>query len=345
MVSGAVQIIGGRIAAVRSSAPRGGETLDLRGAYVAPGFIDLHVWGDPSVVARDAARHGTTAFLATLGPAPPAQLSAALGDRTRKNRAGLWAECLGVHLEGPFVNRARGGALPTRWMRAPTIAELAKLAAAARGRLKLITVAPELPGALEAIRWCVKRRIAVSLGHSDAGTAVAIRAVEAGASAVTHVFNGMRPFHHRAPSLVDVALGEPRLTTMAILDGVHMVPQAFRLLYRMKGASGIALVTDSIQRQGWKVIARRGAYYTRTGVLAGSRLTMLRAVHNAVQMGAVPLVDAVRMASETPARLLGLERGRGQLVPGGRADLVAFDRRFKTLLAVVGGRIVYQKGR
>ena len=337
IVDGAVKISRGRLAAIQPRAPRGATTFSARGGYVAPGFIDLHVWGDPAVVAHEAVRHGTTSFLTSLGPGAPRALLKAVRARAAQGR------CLGIHLEGPFLNPARGGALPKRWMRRPTVAELSRLAQAAGGFLKLITIAPELRGATEVIRWCARHRVVVSLGHSQATAADALHAIDAGASAVTHVFNGLAPFHHREPGLLDVALTDPRLTAMVILDGVHVSAYAFRLLVRSKGPSGVALVTDSIRHEGWTVTRRRGAYYTAAGVLAGSGLTMMRAVRNAVIAGGVALADAVRMASETPARVLGL-RDRGILAPGRRADLVVFDRRFHVLMTMVGGRVVYERG-
>ena len=337
-----MRIRGGRIAAIRGSAPRGARAIRLHGSYLAPGFIDLHLWGDPWVVSRESATHGATAFLTTVGPDAPQRLAAQVAVRAAARHL-PGAECLGIHAEGPFLNPVRGGALPRRGMRRPSVAELGRLARRAGHRLKLITLAPELPGALQAIRWCRRRGIVASLGHSNADAKAARRAVDAGAVAVTHVFNGMRAYHHRAPGLLDVALTDPRLTTMVIADGVHVSPDAFRLLVRAKGARRVALVTDSIRHQGWDVTARGGAYYTRNGVLAGSRLTMIEAVRNAVDFGGVSLGDAVCMASEVPARLLGL-RSRGTLAAGKRADLVAFDRRFRVLLTIVGGRVVYQRG-
>ena len=342
VVDGAVQIAHGRIAAMRSTPPRGARRIDLRGAYLAPGFIDLHVWGDPRIVARQCVKSGTTAFLTTLGPQPPERLAKEVAARA-KTPGILGAQCLGLHLEGPFLNSKRAGALPQRWMRPPTIRELEQLEAIAEERLRLITLAPELPRALEAIRWCRHQRVIAALGHSDADAPRALEAVDAGASAVTHVFNGMRPFHHRQPVLLDIALTESRLTTMVILDGVHVSPHAFRLLVREKGSERIALVTDSIRHQGWNVIERRGAYYTRGGILAGSDLTMIEAVRNAVLVGGVSLAEAVRMATEVPARLLGLGRSRGTLAVGRRADLVAFDRNFRVLLTIVGGQVGYQR--
>jgi N-acetylglucosamine-6-phosphate deacetylase len=250
-------------------------------------------------------------------------------------------------------------------MRDPTVEELARLAQAAAGRLRAITMAPERRGAEAVTRWCARRGIVVSLGHSEATAADALQAIDAGARAVTHVFNGMTPFHHRDPRLLDVALTDPRLTAMVILDGVHVSAYAFRLLVRAKGPDAVVLATDSIRHEGWSVMRRRarppgptraeagaggthggragGAYYTASGTLAGSSLTMMRAVRNAVMSGGASLVEAIRMASATPAALLGL-RDRGSLAVGRRADLVVFDRRFRVRLTLVGGRVVYGRG-
>ena len=351
VIHGAVGISGQRITALRTRAPKGVKTIDVRGCYVAPGFIDLHVWGEPDVLSRELPQQGTTAFLTTLGPEPPGRLAREIKRRASllptgpSTGAGLCgAACLGFHLEGPFLNPARGGALPKRWMRAPSTRECARLWHAAAGRIKMMmTLAPELRGAEAAIRWCRRHRVTVSLGHSDADERAAHRGVQAGATAVTHVFNGMPPLHHRRPSLIDVALNDSRLTTMAILDGVHLSPSAFRLLVKAKGVDRIALVTDSIRRAGWEVVRRGRAFYRRGGTLAGSALSMTRAVRNAVELGGVSLPEAVRMATEVPARLIG-DRARGTLKIGAPADLVVFDRNFGVRMTLVGGRVVYQRG-
>jgi N-acetylglucosamine-6-phosphate deacetylase len=352
VVDGAVGMARGRILAIRARAPRGARAISARGAFVAAGFIDLHVWGEPQALSVELIKHGTTAFLAAAGPEPPGRLAERMSWLCAP-QAFPGAECLGVHLEGPFLNPSRAGALPRRWMRAPSVRELERLARAASRRIKLITLAPELPAARAAIRWCRQHGLAVSLGHSDADAVAARRAIEAGASAVTHVFNAMRPFHHRRPSLVEVALTDPRLTTMVIADGIHVSPAALRLVIRAKGADGVALVTDAVRglpradRRAWGLAwrggRRNGAYYTREGILAGSGLTMMDAVRNAVELGGATLEQAVGMASATPARLLGGERDRGRLAVGRRADLTVFDRRFRVRLTVIGGRVVYER--
>ena len=345
---GAVAVRDGRIAEIRA-APRGGERVDVRGHYLAPGFIDVHVWGDPVRVAHAAVSGGTTAFLTAVGPTPPEELVNQLArlratlDRARREETR--ARCLGAHLEGPFLNPQRAGALPPKWMRPLLAAELAQLHSHA-DCIKLITLAPELPGASEAIPWFRRRRIAVSLGHTNADAHVALRAGRAGASAVTHLFNGMPPFHHRDPGIAGLVLTEPRLLAMVILDGVHIHPRAFEIMWRCKGRDGLVLVTDSIAQQRLSHAALKGgAYYTRGGILAGSRLTMIEAVRNAVNFGKIALPDAVRLATWNPARLIGQDRQRGSLDVGKRADLVVFDRRFLVQMTLVDGRVVYQRAR
>jgi N-acetylglucosamine-6-phosphate deacetylase len=209
--------------------------------------------------------------------------------------------------------------------------------------LKLVTIAPEIPHGLETVRWFARRKVVVSIGHSDADAQVTQRAIKAGARAVTHVYNGMRPLHHRDPGLLGEVLTDDRLTAMVILDGVHVDPVAFQLLLRCKGAHGIALVTDSVRHQATRPKATRGAFYAKPGVLAGSRLTMIRAVRNAVEFGKTSVVEAVRMASSNPARLLGLDRELGSLEVGKRADLVVFDQKFQVVMTLVGGTVVYQQ--
>lgn len=213
--------------------------------------------------------------------------------------------------------------------------------------MKLITIAPELSGAMDAIRWWTTHGAAVSLGHSAADLATAERAIRAGARVATHIFNAMPPWHHRHGSLLDAALTDPRLTAMVIADGRHVSPSALRLLVRAKGAAGVALVTDSVRHQhrAWKLHARGGAYYTRRGTLAGSALTMIGAVRNAVALGGASLSEAVQMASGTPARVLGVHRTRGRLSVGARADLVGFDRNFFVRWTMVDGAIVYRGAR
>ena len=343
MARGAVGIRGGRLAHVGAAPSRGHERVNVRGRYIAPGFIDLHIWGDPARVAAQEAQTGTTSFLTAIGPESPEHLINRIAqlDLTPDVHG---ARCLGVHLEGPFLNPLRAGALASRWLRPPTSRELRQLAHEAGANLRLITIAPEIPRGIETIRWCARHRIAVSLGHSDADAALTQRAITAGARAVTHVFNGMRPLHHRDPGLLGEVLTDDRLMAMIILDGIHVDPRAFQFLARCKGPDGVVLATDSVRHRPFRQSAyARGAYRLKGGMLAGSALTMIQAVRNAVVVGKVPLHQAVQMASLNPARLIRESPRLGSLEAGKRADLVVFDERFRVTMTLVGGDIVYQR--
>lgn len=347
VMRGSVGVRDGRIVEVRrGSSARSGSRIDVKGRYAAPGLIDLHIWGEPQQVAREEARAGTTAFLHAIGPASPEHLVNHLVQFHGGPMAG-GARCLGIHLEGPFLNPLRAGALASRWLRPPTSRELRQLRAFSFERLKLMTLAPEIPRGLQAIRWCARHGIVVALGHSDADGEMAQRAVAAGARLVTHVFNGMRPLHHRDPGLLGEVLTDDRLTATIILDGVHVDPVAFRMLLRCKGPQGIVLVTDSIRHyhRVWGAKLAGGAYRLKGGTIAGSRLTLLGAVRNAMAFGKLSLVEAIRMASLNPARVIGEDRRLGSLEVGKLADLVVFDEHFRVSMTLVNGHFVYRRTR
>lgn len=344
-VRGSIGFHDGRIVEVRRSASvRGGKRLDAKGQYVAPGLIDLHIWGEPQRVAREEVRVGTTAFLHAVGPESPERLVNRL---TQLDAAPVinGARCLGVHLEGPFLNPLRAGALASRWLRPPTSRELRQLHLYGQRHLKLMTLAPEIPRGLQAIRWCERHGIVVALGHSDANGSTAQRAVAAGARLVTHVFNGMRPLHHRDPGLLGEVLTDDRLTATVILDGIHVDPVAFQMLLRCKGPQGIVLVTDSIRyhHRAWGARLAGGAYRLASGTIAGSRLTLIGAVRNAMAFGKLSLVDAIRMASLNPARAIGEDTRLGSIEVGKHADLVVFDDHFRVSMTLINGRPVYSR--
>lgn len=332
-VRGEVWIARGRIVA-RASQPR---ELVVRGWYVAPGFIDLHLWGKPAARSRAIIRHGTTGFLSTVGPDAHRRWLRQIGRDAQAPTDG--AQLLGLHLEGPYLNRALAGALPHRWMRAARLEELRRALRAARGRVRLVTVAPETRGALDAVRELREHRVVASLGHTAATLAEANDAFRAGATTVTHLFNRMRPASPRDPGAIGAALFDERVLVQLICDGVHVAPGVVRRLVEVVGTERIALVTDAVP----SATRTRRAAYTRHGRLAGSTLTMMQAVRNMVRWGAATLGEAVRMASHNPARLLGLTR-KGSLEVGQDADLVVFDRAYRVRLTAVGGRILYRSG-
>jgi N-acetylglucosamine-6-phosphate deacetylase len=346
-----VAITGGRIEAVGDGDPPAAtETQDLAGHLVVPGFVDLHVHGgdgaqfmsgDPEDCRRAArfhTRHGTTALLATTLTAPPETLLAAV----QGIAAGADPAIVGVHLEGPWLSEVRRGAQDARALRDPDPAELDALVAA--GPVRLVSLAPELPGALELIERITGAGAVAALAHTDATYDQASAAIAAGARHAVHVFNGMRPLHHREPGVIGAVLDEADVTCEVIADGHHIHPAVVRLLVRAKGPERTVLVTDAIEAAGLPdgdyrlgsepVQVRDGRAVTATGHLAGSTLTLDAAVRNVCAWG-IPLPDALRMAATTPAARLGL--GKGRIAPGYDADLAVLDPDLRPVAAYIGG--------
>ncbi len=356
---GYVAVEGGLIAAVGEGIPAGTEWVFPQGTLV-PGFIDLQVNGGFGIdlltadelqvekLSLHLAATGTTGFLATLITAPPDRVRSALEVLRRARPRG--AALLGVHLEGPVLNPDRCGAHDPRHLRAADDPEVWQLVSYALPDLQVFTVAPELPGAEALIQRLERERVIVAIGHTEATYEQALRAL-LHARMVTHLFNAMRGLHHREPGVVGAALEDPRCVLGLIPDGVHVHPAVVRLVYRLVGPDRIVLTTDACAAAGMPpgtytlggrevTVGPDGVPRLPDGTLAGSTLRMDRAVANLVRWG-IPLVDAVRSASTTPARLLGLS-DRGALVPGMRADLCVLDEAFCPVLTLVAGEVVYE---
>jgi N-acetylglucosamine-6-phosphate deacetylase len=344
LLPGDVDIADGRVAAVGLASANG------RG-IAAPGLVDLQVNGFAGVDFLDADTEayaragdalletGVTAFLPTFITSPEAVLAGAL-DRLPTGAAG--PRVLGAHLEGPFVSPHRLGTHPAASRRDPDPVLLARLLAT--GRVRMVTIAPELDGALELVDQLVRHGVAVSCGHSDATAAEAKAAFERGATTVTHLFNAMRPFSHRDPGIAGAALTSPAVILQLIVDGVHLAPEAVLLAW--SAAPGrVALVTDATAGAGAgdgtytlggvSVQVRDGVVRREDGVLAGSSLTMIDAVRNLHALG-VPLADALRAASEVPARVLR-DPALGRLAVGRPADIVVLGDDLEIGRVLVGG--------
>ncbi|MGZ4294947.1 MAG: N-acetylglucosamine-6-phosphate deacetylase [Solirubrobacteraceae bacterium] len=332
--------------------------VDLEGAWLLPGFVDLHMHGGgghsvaASREAMDGAvafhrRHGTTATVVSLMTAPVDELAEQLTWAAELHRRGPTpgGHVLGSHLEGPFLSPRRSGAQNEAHMLAPDAAVLDRLVAAADGSLRMITLAPELDGALALIAPLRRQGVIVAMGHSDATYEQATAAIRAGANHATHLFNAMPSLHHRAPGLVGAAL-EAGLPCELINDGRHVHPAVIRLVARL--ISCPVLVTDAIDATGvgdgtfvlggQEVRVHEGeARLARTESLAGSTLTMAEALRRAVTDTGLSLEQASAAASGNPARVLGLEASTGSIGPGRRADLVVLDDALQVTAVMANG--------
>jgi N-acetylglucosamine-6-phosphate deacetylase len=358
------------VGSVPDAAPEAGsQVVDARGQIVMPGFIDTHFHGSggDDVMAGGAAgirrisrallRFGTTGYLATTIAARHSELMRTVADmiaaeQPQENDEPA-AALLGLHIEGPYINLKFKGAQPVAGIRDPNFDECRELLSAAAGRIKIMTMAPELPGGMELIRFLKASGVEASLGHSNADYDTALAAIDAGATRATHLYNAMSGVHHRKPGLASACLSEPGIQAELICDGVHVHPRMAQLAWRAKGRDGLTLITDATAAQGVGdgrftlgdfQIEVRGALCTLTdGVtIAGSVLTMNRAVGNAMNFTGMSLIDAAHMASFAPAQVCGVADRKGSLETGKDADLVVLNPNFTVSHTIRAGRVAYQ---
>lgn len=363
---GHVVVEDGKIAGIGAGEPdTSGKVLDFQGRIVAPGFVDIHVHGGGGQDVMDAspegldrlslflAAGGVTSFLATTYTAPHGSILAAarnVRDAIEKGTEG--AEVLGVHMEGPYIDQTWCGAQDRRYIRRPQTQELEEVHREAGGNLRMVTLAPEVEGALDAIGWLSARGIVPAAGHTDATYDEAMAGIDAGLRHASHLFNAMRPLHHREPGVAGAALWDGRVSVELIADGVHLHPATLGLAARLKGPGATALISDAIAPAGLpdgeyefggaKVTVRQGRCLLESGSLAGSAIRLCEAVGNMVELAGFSPEAAVEMASSTPARIAGAADRKGRLAPGMDADITVLDREFSVLLTMVGGRVVYE---
>ena len=357
LAPGWLRIEGARIVAAGEGEPP--APAAYRGHWALPGFIDMHVHGGGGASfteggADDARRaaafhraHGTTRIVASLVTAPADVL-----ERRVAMLATLADEGVvdGIHLEGPFLSAARCGAQDPRYLIAPDVPVFKRLHAAARGWLKMITVAPELPGALDVIRAAAAVGVIAAAGHTDASAEVTAAAVDAGISHATHLFNGMRPLGHRDPGPAG-ALLDRQVTCEVVADGTHLHDMTVRLAARAAGPGNLVLITDAMAAAGMSdgtyrlgelavTVAGGVARLAGTGSIAGSTATMDQVVRHAITSVGLPVTDVAAAASATPARRLGLAAETGSLVPGMSADVVLMDEAFRPATVLYAGAVV-----
>jgi N-acetylglucosamine-6-phosphate deacetylase len=349
----------------RRELPGNCRTVDFGDGILAPGFIDIHIHGgaghdvmetgaDPlPAVEKLLARHGVSSYFPTTVTAPLdttlatlERLAGAIETADKNpNSDGQRARPLGIHLEGPFISHVRRGVHPPENLLVPSLPAFDRFWQAARGHIRVITIAAELPGAMEVIAEASRRGVCVSLGHSDADLNAARAAVAAGARHATHTFNAMRPLDHRDPGILGEVLTDDRVSADIIADGIHLDPAVVDLFIRAKGAEGAVLISDATAatgmpdgryRLGSLEVEVKDGTCTAGGKLAGSVLTMDRAVRNVMQFARWDLQQTLRLATLNPARVTGLST-QGELKPGARADLVVLSPTGEVRNTIIGG--------
>jgi N-acetylglucosamine-6-phosphate deacetylase len=365
----AVLVARGKIVAVGARAERaarkhGARRIDAGGRYLAPGLVDLHTHGaagvdfvtaGPAEFER-ALRHylsrGVTSLLVSLYPTAwreSLRVVARIAGHIESRLGGGVAA--GIHLEGPYLNPARPGALPGDVFRTYRRRDVDALLAAARGHVRTMTVAPERKGGRELVRHLLRAGVVPAFGHSDAGYEETRRAIDAGIPYATHLFNAMRGIHHRDPGAVTALLEDPRVAVELIADGFHVDVPVLRLVHRVKPRERVILVSDSVHPCGLKpgryqfagrpVRAAGGRITLLDGTLAGSLLTLDHAVALHVREVGLSPESSVLLATRNPARAVGWGRTRGEIAPGRRADLVLLDDAMRVRATWLAGRLVH----
>lgn len=320
------------------------RVIDAGGNFLSPGFIDLQIYGDPKKVAGREAVSGTTGFLATV---PSSAAKATLKEidsilRDIRDRGG-GARILGINMEGPYLNRLKAGAQDKKAIRRPDSRELRSFIKRAKGHLRLMTVAPEADGAIDAIKILKTKGAIPSIGHTRATFEETERAAALGAKCATHVFNAMEKRGRRGHRAIDAILEDARISATVILDGEHISPSAFRMLLKRKGRERVILITDSLRSDvSFNAKWDSSVYRLKDRTIAGSGLTMADAVRNAMKFGGLSIREAVRLASANPARLLGF-KNKGEIKVGNDADIILLDSGYNVCFTMVEGRIAYKR--
>lgn len=360
-----VLVEGGKVSSLSPGTAQAGEVHDYRKSFIVPGFVDLQVNGAFGVdvaseperlgtLSRSLASTGTTSYLPTIISSPRAlyrQVLPALADAF-SDQPSAGAQALGVHLEGPFISLERRGAHMEDNLARPDPALLGELLDLAP--VKMLTLAPELEGAERLAGIAAATGAVLAAGHTGADYATAYKAFDGVFSAVTHLFNAMSPFHHRAPGVPGAALAHPRVACGIIPDGRHVHPEVVRIAFQLLGSDRLFLVTDSVSAAGmgpgeYTLAGRRisvgedGAPRLECGALAGSALTMDEAFRNILAFTGCTMPEAVRMASATPAHLAGVAGRKGHLARGCNADLVILAEDLSVRAVYRDGEQVFER--
>jgi len=351
----------GRVADVE--VPKDCEVIDVSGKIITPGFVDLLVHGgggaafagatDESIakVSQYFIEHGSTTMLASLYAQPREQLLGDIRKIAKYIKSHPESNIVGIHMEGPYLNKQLKGCMNESYLWNPTVESWDAMWEASEGLIKLMTIAPELPGAIAVMRKAASQGVVLSIGHSMANYEEVLLAIDNGAAHVTHMFNAMEQFHHRKPGVILGALMNKELKIELIADTLHVHPAVMEFLLKVKGSNSIILMTDSIRVGGLhegefdfadqRVTMKDEKAILADGTLAGSTLTLNKAVRNMIKTANASISDAVRMASLNGAKVIGMKRGI--LASGKDADLLVLDDDFEVEYTILQGKIRYTR--
>lgn len=358
-----LEIEGSKIASIGNCCNQ--DYLDATDCYVVPGFIDTHMHGamgktfidfdddSAEIIAKFEARNGTTSLVPALSAARREKLMSCvtyLCECAEQHPTKDCANIHGMHLEGPFFSPHYQGAHMPENIRQPDVLELELLLKAGKGHIKILTMAPELPGADDVITLAVQNDVCVSAGHTDATFLEMQHSFSVGVTQGTHLFNAMRPLNHREPGTVGALLSEQTIRCELICDFVHVHPEVIQFVYHLKGKENINIITDSEVATGMpdgeyivngrKLIVENNRTITEDGTIAGGTSCMLDGVRNLVSIG-IPLEDACMMASKNPAQTVGIYQETGSLMPGKTADVLILDKTLSLQHVLLRGKLLF----
>jgi len=339
--------------------------IDAKNQYLSPGFIDIHNHGNSGYDAMDGSyqaldaiaefhlQNGITSFLATTMTSESEKVKRALENVGKyineKEHKNIKSQVLGIYLEGPYFAMEKKGAQPAEYIRLPDIEEMEEFINISQDTIKVVALAPELDGAEQVISYLRSKDIRVAAGHSNANFAETKIGIDAGITIATHLYNGMRSFAHREPGIIGAVLTDDRVFTELISDGIHSHLGAMDLAVRAKGKEKIVLISDAMRAAGLEdgeyelggqaVFVKNGEARLKEGSLAGSVLTLDRAVYNMVNLVNLRIEDAVRMATLNAAKAIGLDKSKGSIEVGKDADLIIFDEDINISKAMVNGEV------
>jgi len=338
------------------------KVINGDGRFLSPGFIDIHNHGNTGHDIMDSTeetldrigqfhiKNGVTSYLGTIITSSYDNIITSIKNIIDYKNKKTLSQLLGIHLEGPFFSILRKGAQPEKYIKEPDIEIVKDFVELAKNKLKMVSIAPEFNGAIEIISYLKEKNITIAMAHSNATFSEAKRGINYGVTVATHLFNGMREFNHREPGIIGAALTDDRVYCELIYDRIHLHDETVKIALKTKGIDKIVLVSDAMRAAGLedgeyelggqKVIVNNGAARLENGGLAGSTLNLKDAVYNMVTMLNIPIQDAVRMASLSPAKAIGVSKNKGSIEIGKDADMLLFDDDINISSVFISGNCV-----